>query len=71
MIDKPFQMLVALLVIAVMVVLLRITSGRRRRPSTSLAARLGRIMLRLFLWIVILIMVLVAAEATRFVQVTM
>jgi hypothetical protein len=68
LIDQPIQMLVALLVIAVMVALLRLTSGRRRRPSTRLPARLGWIVLRLFFWVVILMMVLVAVEATRFVQ---
>ncbi len=68
MIDRPWQMLLALVLIGLMVLLLRRTAPRRRRPAAGPASRVGWFLLRVLLWLLLLLGVLVALEATGFVD---
>ena len=68
MIDHPAQMLLGLALGAFGVFLLRLSSPRRRRPSASRMARAAWAIIRLGLAMLVLLSVLIAIEATRFVD---
>jgi len=68
LIDRPWQMLLALVFIGLMVLLLRRSAPRRRRPAAGAVSRVAWLLLRLLLWFLLLLGVLVAFEATNFVD---
>ncbi|MGB5621518.1 MAG: hypothetical protein WBN65_03410 [Gammaproteobacteria bacterium] len=68
MIDRPWQMLLALALIGLMALLLRRSAPRRRRSAAGPASRVAWLVLRVLLGFLLLLGVLVALEATRFVD---
>ena len=68
MIDRPQQLLFALVLLVLLVLLLRLTSPRRRQRPPSLVIRSGWVLLRMMIGFLVLLAFLAAIEATTFVD---
>lgn len=68
MIDRPWQMLLALVFVGLMVLLLRQSAPRRRKPTAGAAFRVAWFLLRVLLGLLLLLGMLVVLEATGFVD---